>query len=306
MSSRETQELIAADLPIALYLNQRDTFDLLAALEGGFSQFSTVQTTSTGKTSADVSGEAQLGSSNVFAFLGVKLGGRAARKVAQDQSESTTGEIVHTPASLFARLRKDLSDRSLLRHVSGETNLDDIHPGDFVEFEATLRKSPVIELLLSFSELMPLIGKFQEQPAAKGPGRGGRTNQSEVGKIRGQIDALLSVLTADGSQDVIAELGSTRAVLTTEQNFFVDPTMNDLIDGTFRVLGKATRIVPGGSPDKISLMRKSPLGKFGTIMQGLTAAMATLAEGEEVNYTASVETEIHGPALQVIPIAIFS
>ena len=39
-------ELVAADLPMTLYLNQRWTFDLLAALQGGFTNFTTVQTTS--------------------------------------------------------------------------------------------------------------------------------------------------------------------------------------------------------------------------------------------------------------------
>ena len=157
MSNQVEPQIIATDLPITLYLNQRLTFDLLAILQGGFSRFATVQTTSSGGTTTKASGEAQLGTSNVFAFLGVKLTGQGSRQAEDKQSENTTQDIVHTPASLFARLRKELQDRKLVRCVSPTTNLDEVRPSDFVEFEATLRRSPLIDILNSFSELVPLM-----------------------------------------------------------------------------------------------------------------------------------------------------
>ena len=47
-----------------------------------------------------------------------------------------------------------------------------------------------------------------------------------------------------------------RFVLTTEQNYFIDATMNDVIDGTFRVFGKATRVIPGEKEGSINLLAK--------------------------------------------------
>ena len=73
MSTQESSDFVSTDLPLTLYLNQRQVFDLLAVLRGGFSRFSTVHTTSSGETTTSINGKAQLGVSNVFALLGVNL-----------------------------------------------------------------------------------------------------------------------------------------------------------------------------------------------------------------------------------------
>lgn len=311
MSDQKHSDLSAADLPITLYLNQRLTFDLLAILQGGFSSFSTVQTTLSGEKITDVQGKAQLGASNVFALLGVNFSGQGSRQVGQKKSESTTEEIVHTPASLFAQLRKELQGCELVRCVSSPSTLENIKPSDFVEFEATLRRSPLINILDAFLELMPLIGLTDiESSKAVSQGSGGRSTkkrkatqeQSEHQTTKKQIELIKSAVTAEGSQDFIAEMDCFRVVLTTEQDYFIDPSMNDIIDGTFRVFGKATRVIPDNA-EKISLLRKTALGKFGNIVEELVQAIENI---QECGFSESVETEISGPTMQVIPIAIFS
>ena len=311
MISQGKDNLAATDLPIALYLNQRLTFDLLAMLQGGFSQFVTMQTASSAGKATGVSGEAQLGASNAFAFLGMKLSGQGSRATEEKQSESTTQEIVHTPASLFAQLRRELNERSLVRFVKPASNLNEVHPGDFVEFEATLRRSPLTDLLDSFSQLVPLarmasMETVQAETRGSRQGRGksgkGQQKQDEFSVVRSQIELLKSAVTTEGSQDLVAELGTMKVVLTAEQDFFIDPSMNDTIDGTFRVFGKATRVISDEN-DRISLLRRTALGKFGNVVGGLTEALASIQETE---FSGSVETEMFGPTMQIIPIAIFT
>ena len=306
MPEHNEAEFTAADLPFALYLNQRLTFDSLAALEDGFSQFSTVETNTSSTRSSGMEGEGQLGLSNAFALFGIKLGGQGFRATEQNQGGSISDEIVHTPTSLFARLRKDLSARSLIHTVAESSDLENISFGDFVEFEATLKKSPIIELLQSYSELLPLIDLFQEQPTGKGSGRNRRRLPSDNQRIAAQMKAILTVLTANGSQDVLAELSDLRAVLTTEQSYFVDETLNDIIDGSFRVFGKVTRVIKNDADESISLLRKTPLGRFESIVDGIKEMMAPTEPDAEPDYKGSTETEIFGPVLQVIPIAIFA
>ena len=62
-------------LLVSIYMNQKIVFDMLAILEDGFSNLTTVQKTATSEneTSKGISGE--IGTSNIFAFLGVKFGG---------------------------------------------------------------------------------------------------------------------------------------------------------------------------------------------------------------------------------------
>ena len=305
MSDQGETQLVAADLPIALYLNQRLTFDVLASLENGFSRFSTVQTTSSGEKSAEMSGEAQIGVSNVFAILGVQfgVGGRGSQQEGETRSESTTKDVIHTPASLFAKLRKDLRSHCLVRDISGAEGLKAIHPSDFVEFEATLRRSPLIEMLSALAELTPLMEQFKERPAqgtGARPPKQGKSGSSEMVK---QVKAFLGMVTAAGSQDLLAEVDSMRLVLTTEQKYFIDPTMNDVIDGTFRVFGKVTRVISEDCDERISLLRKTAIGKFGDTVKGVGKE---LADAKSLNFGDSVEIEICGPTMQVIPLAIFS
>ena len=294
-------QIESSDLPIALYLNQRMTFDVLASLEGGFSRFTTIQTTFAGESSTEMSGEAKLGVSNVFALLGVEFGG--SRRTGQKRSESATEEIVHTPASLFARLRKDLRVRRLVHGISSSSDLKVVQPGEFVEFEATLRKSPFVELLSAFSVLVPLmeLAEPSTDHTVTRAGRGKKTNVSQHGQaqdntagIKRQIDLFLSAVTAEGSLDLVAEVGEMRIILTAEPEYFIDPSMNDTIDGTFRVFGKATRTIPDDT-EGISLLRKTALGKFGGIVRELGSAMASMPSS---GFTGTVETEIRGPAMQ--------
>jgi len=62
-------------LNIPIYLNQRVVFDMLASIEDGFSQFSTISTSSEKSSLSSGEASAEIGTSNVFAFLGVKLRG---------------------------------------------------------------------------------------------------------------------------------------------------------------------------------------------------------------------------------------
>ena len=117
-----------------------------------------------------------------------------------------------------------------------------------------------------------------------------------------QITTMRDAVTAAGSEDFIAECGDNRFVLTAESAYFVDSTMNDVIDGTFRVFGKVTRVVLGDAERGINLLRKSALGNFGGIAEQLEPAFEPLSAftGQDM------VTEIPPPTLQVIPIGIFA
>lgn len=302
-------KLVASDLPVALYLNQRVTFDLLAALEGGFAHLTAVQQSSSNTKSAGLQGEAGLGISNVFALLGITLGAKASRETSSTSSGTTTEELIHTPTSLFARLRKELVENGLVKTVeSTGVGLDAVGPGDFVEFEAVLRPSPLISVLRAFQELMPIVEGLSPPPAtvaSQGKGRQPAAKRpSEMQAIARQIDAVLQAVTAEGSKDLVADCGALRFVLAVEEAYFVDPSMNDVIDGTFRVFGKVTRVVPAADEAGISLLRKTALGNFGEIVEKLGEAFALLQNSGFTGPT--VETRIPGPSLQVIPIGIFA
>jgi hypothetical protein len=303
----ETPELRPSDLPLVLYLNQRVTFDILAALEDGFTQLATVETSNTQAANRATERELSLGLSNVFAFLGVGLRGGASGSDQNSSESKSTEELVYTPASLFARLRAELIRRGLVRTLTSENNgLPDMRVGEFVEFRATLRRPPLVNLLRSFKEIMPLVGELQAQSGTQGRNRGGQKPNSNKSIVE-QIDTILRAVTSAGAEDLIAQTPVATVVLTAESSYFVDPTMNDVIDGDFVVFGKTTRVLQDSSSGSINLLRRSPVGKFGAVTSALASSSSQIAELEELGFASdSMEPEIYGPALQVIPIAIFA
>ena len=61
------------DLCVPIYLNQQIVFDLLAVLEGGFSQLSTIKTSTIEAESQKSGIGASIGLINIFAFLRVSF-----------------------------------------------------------------------------------------------------------------------------------------------------------------------------------------------------------------------------------------
>lgn len=85
------------ELCIPIYLNQKIVFDLLAVQEDGFSQLTTLRTsTSDSETTKNGIG-ASIGVSNVFALLGVSFSGeRGEGKRIPGSNRGISGKSTHT------------------------------------------------------------------------------------------------------------------------------------------------------------------------------------------------------------------
>lgn len=293
-------------LPVVIYLNQRSVFDLLATLEGGFTQLETVQAAGAKSAEQGATGQASLGIANVFAFLGVSLGATGHKQSGQSDTTTVSTERVHTPASLFARLRSHLIEASMLKNVTDHESLTQITPGDFVEFTAALQRNPLVDTVRGLIQLITLASAFSTEPATQG--KKGQPHTADPNKkLAMQAQSILDVLTSEGSVDLLGKLVTStevRAVLVADMNYFADPTLNDTIDGEFRVLGKVTRVLVPGSEESINLLRKTGLGIFqAEALKEMLSAFANLQGGLK---PVDVATQITAPALQVIPLAIFA
>ena len=159
----------------------------------------------------------------------------------------------------------------MIQQLESEDQLSKILTGDFVEFEAVLRRSPLVEFIEAFDEIYStfVIGATRQGNMSSGKQKNRSKNKQEEDGHR-FIKVLKQSLTEGPSQDLIAEREGFQAVLTTERSYFSDPSMNDIIDGTFRVFGKVIRIVPVGNCESIGLLRKTAFGKFDVLEQTLT------------------------------------
>jgi len=121
------------------------------------------------------------------------------------------------------------------------------------------------------------------------------------------MEQFLESLKAGDTVDIITDTLTCgyRAVITLEREFLNDPTMSDLVDGHFNVLGKIIRVI-NDDKDSINLIRKTALSAMPENI--LKTALADLSELSKTHgfKIPSMELEAKGPVLQVLPIAIFS
>jgi len=287
--------------PISLYLNQKYVFDILAMMEGGFSQLETIKTTQSSQDERSRKFSGEIGVKNVFAFLGISLGGEHSKKDQASESQELFRERVHTPNSLFAKLRERLHDECLI----ASTDLSNISSGSFVEFRIMLRKNPLIETFESLKTLMTTALIFED---TKTKPKGGKPLQDPNQRILDQFNSFLSQLSAEGTIDLIGattDNNKMKAVITMETAFLNDLSMSDLVEGEYMILGKVTKVIAEGSNDKINLLRKTSLGKLqNQILDDLMKHLKDI-QGLGIKLPELI-TEIEGPAIQVIPIAVFA
>ena len=288
--------------PTPLYLNQRHVFDMLAMMENGFSllRIERASENDAGEKSSSFGGG--IGLKNIFAFLDVSLKGDRSAKQSEGSSHESSQEKVHTPNSLFARLRANLEEEKLI-----EREYEKAVPSSIVEFKLTLHKNPVLDSFESLKNLMPLAISAESLNSG---GKGNKPAQKQgtsMKSISQFLDTFLSQMLLGNSVDLIAsEVGDDKKqfVVTLEKQFLNDPFMADLLDGEFAVMGKVIQRIESESKDKINLLRHTTLGKASSQL------VSTMMEGFSGMKSAGFEmpdpiTAISGPVLHILPTAIF-
>ncbi|AKJ39291.1 DUF6414 family protein [Methanosarcina barkeri] len=298
------------DLCIPIYLNQQIVFDLLAIIEDGFTHFSKIKMSSkeTGTESSDFGGS--FGIKNVFALLDVKLGGEKSKETGNEEKKELTGEKTHTPSSLFAKLRFSLYEKGLIKDIKSEDNFESLKSGDFVEFRAVLKKNPLVDTIEKMKRLMEVASLFVDIPN-EGVSKNKRkpTQKKDQNQlIMEQLEALHKDLTKQNSLEIIGKMLDTQeiqAVLSSKINYFIDQNDSEIIDGEFKVLGKVVRIIKTGDEDSINLLRKTSFSMLDTKIFDDFAKKLNDAEESGLKIQEMV-AEIKGPAIQIIPISIFT
>jgi hypothetical protein len=284
---------------IPIYLNQRIVFDLLAIVEEGFTQLQTVRSLETDTKSSQKEAIADVGSKNVFAFLNLGIKGSLAKKGEQKAEKEVQEEKVFTPASLFSKLRDSLLERKLLVNLDESFDHDKIQPEKFVEFSGLIRKSPMVGYMEGVIKVMEVGLLFNDT--------GSKHKLKEQKEILNQMKKFLEMLMQDGSLDLIANLTfkpEVMSVIPVQLEYF-SKSPADIIDGQFVVLGKIVRYIPENSESSINLLRKTPLAllpeEYMSQVIGAFDEFSTIIDDPE-----KFTTHIKGPALLVVPIAIYA
>lgn len=283
--------------PVVLYLNQKYVFDILAVMEDGISQLEIIKTTFTSdeKKNQEIGG--QIGTNNIFGFLGVTLQGKKEKGTSLNDTLEKSTEKTHTPNSLFAKMRERLIEQEFIKTI------DSCSTGDFIEIKLRISKNPLIDALEQMLSLLELSVIF-EDPKPK------NQFKQQTPSNKGLIPQFKKVLEQLNSNPVIDILGNISGnekniIITIDKNYLGDQSMRDLSDCELTLLGKVTHQIEKGSDEKINLLRKTSLSSVqGQLLNGVVDSFTTIEEnGIKLP---KVITEIDGPVVQILPIAIFS
>ncbi|WP_332405572.1 hypothetical protein [Vibrio metschnikovii] len=282
-------------LLIPVYLNQRIVFDMVAMLQDGLSTVTEVsQKVNTSSSSNDIM-FSNFGIGEVLSSLfKIDVSSSSNKETNIGESRNVSEAKVHTPSSLFFKLRSNLTERGLITFLDGSTQ---VNPGDIVEFEADLKLNPIIESVSTYLEFMYLAETFQTNSK----------NNSSSNQVKIKMEKFIKDLRAGNTIDLIADglASNSKAVVTLDINYLSDPSMSDLVDGHFKVIGKIIRVLEN-SDDAISLIRKTAYSKMPAGVIEKSFLQIDQLGHDQGFKVPRIVWQIDGPAIQVIPIAIYA
>lgn len=291
-------------LTLPIYLNQKYVFDLLAIVDDGFSQVETIKTGQNTQATDKDNLKGEVGLSNVFAFLKFGISGNISSENSDQTSKEVSKEKIHTPNSLFSKLRSYLHENNIV----ATSNYLSLKTGDFIEVKLSLRKNPLIDTLDGFSSLMKMALLFEDKPPSTTNKHNPKPTKSENHKVLDQLDSMSSQLKEEGNLDLIGtsvDDEKFQVVLTLDKAYMGALSIADIADGQFFVLGKVTRVIPEKSDESVNLLRKTSLSRINnTLLEQMLSGFKNLDEHGIKNQ--DIETEIKPPVIQLIPIAVFA
>ena len=291
---------IQNDLIIPIYINDKSVLDMLAVIEDGFSIVSQVSYTETSSTDSHKGVQVD-GGTNASLFeklLRIDFSGSASQDKGNSQESQVTKEKIHTNVSLLSKLRKYLIDNKQLK---ANKKIEEINVGDFVEFNGELQKNPLINFFEIFIKILNLSKMF---PTTNNSSANKQKNyEKQIDLQIKQVEGLLKEMKSTGTVDFISSDESMAAVLSAQEKYLSNDNISEIIGGRFRILGKVIAVCKNKN-DSNNLFRKTtlsvlPIDKindFVTFFKNDDLKMYNFPE---------LITEIKGPAIIVIPIAIY-
>jgi hypothetical protein len=186
-----------------------------------------------------------------------------------------------------------------------------IEPSDFVEVHGVFRPNPLadsLERIDRLIELFEIMSDFSPLPSGQSSGSQRKGSQGDKKQMRQFREFLQHILTDIEKKNtrtfVIDATGpnqfSTVVLLFTD--YLRDQTMAEIGYKEYRLLGKVVRKIEQDSEETIDLLRGTGLGGVGR--EALEQLWNAFNQMEQMNLP-QVKSEISGPALEVVPIAIF-
>lgn len=288
-------------LIVPIYINEKIVLDMLAIMEDGFSMVSQINYTehkenySAQNVSAGVSTSATI----LSKLLKIDISGELSHSGNKGKNESVVKEKVHTNVSLFSKFRGFLLEHKML---NSDFNFSKIKVGDFIEVEGKLQKNPLINYMDIFIDIFRMAEIFNEPPQLGNKKQVNNQHQKENEFIK-QIELFANELKHSGTIDFILSDIKGTTVLSVQEQYLTNDNISEIIGGRFKVLGKVISICAKDT-ENINLLRKTSLSIISEKLLNDMLSTFKTTDMQQFNLP-ELKTKITGPAVIVIPIAIY-
>lgn len=288
-------------LIIPIYINEKIVLDMLAIMEDGFSMVSQINYTEHKENNSAQKGNVEVSTSDsiLSKLLRINISGELSHAGSKGENESVVKEKVHTNVSLLSKFRRFLLEHNMLN--SG-IDISKMEVGDFIEVEGELQKNPLINYFDIFIDLYRMVEIFTETPQLSNKKQAKNKKQKENETVK-QIMSFASELKHSGTIDFILSDSKGTTVLSVQEQYLENDNISEIIGGHFKVLGKVISICETDK-EYINLLRKTSLSILSEESLNEMFSGFEAADLKQFNLP-ELKTEIAGPAVIVIPIAIY-
>ncbi|MFT4083332.1 MAG: hypothetical protein QM638_12170 [Nocardioides sp.] len=293
------------ELSHPVYLDVPMMLSFLAALEGGVAVVHDTTETSSETSARRAAATAGL-RARLFTVASTDLKADGSLESTETTGSTSQVQRQHTAESLFNALIATLREDGQLRKVGDEDDLNSLAGGAIVEFEGTFRGNPLEDIIAFFAMLLPYVEAEKPNPKSGNPAQRAAAEKAVGGAALGQdVIRMFHLMASDIAASPVRDLlfrtpGGVPIVVTAATEFYGPATVEYLREGTFRVIGKVTRVLgPDGS---INLARRTVLGLANPdVSSGMVEAAREL-DGVSLDIADAL---VSGPALQLLPLAIY-
>ena len=294
------KKLSHTQLMVPVYINEKIVLDMLAIIEDGFSMVSQVNSSEQKESFSGQTGSANISTSLLNKLLKIDLKGEISHTENSGDSENISREKVHTNVSLLSKFRTTLDEETLLNTSSDISN---VKIGDFIELEGELQKNPLIDYMDRIIDIFRMVDIFSDEPELGNKKNASLQKKKESQTIK-QIKEFSDELKHSGTVDFILSGLKGTIVLSAQEQYLANDNISEILGGKFKVLGKVIAICKDDS-ESIDLLRKTTLSILTDEMLADIIAEFKNEDMQQFNLPELV-TKIKGPAMIVIPIAIYA
>ncbi len=293
-------KLSHTQLMVPVYINEKIVLDMLAIIEDGFSMVSQVNSSEQKESTSEQIGSVNASTSLLNKLLKIDLKGDISHTGNVGENENISKEKVHTNVSLLSKFRTTLEDEKLLDTSS---NISNVKIGNFIELEVELQKNPLIDYMDKIVDMFRMVDIFSDEPEL-GNKKNASMQKKKESLILKQIKDFSAELRHSGTVDFILSGSTGTIVLSAQEQYLANDNISEILGGKFKVLGKVIAICKDDT-ESIDLLRKTTLS---ILTDELLDDFFVGFKSEDMKQFNLPEliTKIKGPAMIVIPIAIYA